>query len=205
MTGVDPAGLGAEMLSATIAFLLLLPATFALWPIPRQLAVGTSPLKLSPSFFIHTSISNPPSDLLSAITRTQSQLRNDTFQRLVLGRASADTEAIVHAPSLSSLVLTINVESHAPVRSIADETTSPIENKSESYSLNIPKDGSPATIVANSTLGLFRGLTTFGQMWYASGLQASLGGKYILNAPVKIVDEPAFPHRGLSFDTARNL
>jgi len=66
--------------------------------------------------------------------------------------------------------------------------------------LTIPDDGSGALIVANSSLGLFRGLTTFDQMWYHS-----TAGKYILDAPVDIFDNAAFPYRGFSLDTARNF
>ncbi|KAG5732634.1 hypothetical protein E4T56_gene16912, partial [Termitomyces sp. T112] len=50
-----------------------------------------------------------------------------------------------------------------------------------------------------STLGLFRGLTTFGQLWYDLN-----GITYTLQAPFDIVDSPAFPYRGLMLDTARN-
>ena len=40
---------------------------------------------------------------------------------------------------------------------------------------------------ANTTLGLFRGLTTFGQLWYDWD-----GTTYTLEAPINIVDSPAY-------------
>jgi len=74
-----------------------------------------------------------------------------------------------------------------------------IESRVEGYTLTIPADGSAASLKANSTLGLFRGLTTFGQFWY--DLQ---GTTYTLAAPFNIVDSPAYPYRGFLLDTARN-
>jgi hexosaminidase len=65
--------------------------------------------------------------------------------------------------------------------------------------LTVPADGSAATLKANSTLGLFRGLTTFGQLWYDLDNMT-----YTIEAPISITDAPAYPYRGLMLDTARN-
>ena len=51
----------------------------------------------------------------------------------------------------------------------------------------MPADGSSAILIANSTLGLFRGLTTFEQLWYYFD-----GDIYTLEAPVQISDAPAY-------------
>ncbi|TCD63749.1 N-acetyl-glucosamine-6-phosphate deacetylase [Steccherinum ochraceum] len=182
-----------------ILLVLSIPFVAALWPIPRGLSNGTTPLKLSSSFDIQASFKNVPSDLQDAIQRTKSHLKTDTFERLVVGRGSVDAQAIAHANSLKTLVLSLN--HGAAVRPIAVEVnTVAIDARDESYSLSIPSHSAQATLVANSTLGLFRGLTTFDTMWYHNG-----GDKYILNAPVTITDSPAFPYRGFSFDTARNF
>ncbi|OSC97365.1 glycoside hydrolase family 20 protein [Trametes coccinea BRFM310] len=172
---------------------------WAIWPIPRSLLTGTSPVKLSPDFVINLQgLSNPPADLASAISRTQSRLHSDSLERLVLGRGSGDAQAVEGAHLLSSL--TASLQHGSPVRSIAEETTLAFDDKSESYELFIPDDRAVATLVANSTLGLLRGLTTFEQLWYDYK-----GTKYTLEAPIQIHDEPAFPHRGFSFDTSRNF
>ncbi|KAI9062158.1 glycoside hydrolase family 20 protein [Trametes sanguinea] len=171
----------------------------AIWPIPRSLSTGTSPVKLSPDFVINLrGLSNPPADLVSAISRTHSRLHSDSLERLVLGRGSGDAQAIGQAHLLSSL--TASLQHGSPVRSIAEETTLAFDNKSESYELSIPDNHAGATLIANSTLGLLRGLTTFEQLWYDYK-----GTKYTLEAPIQIHDEPAFPHRGFSFDTSRNF
>ena len=65
--------------------------------------------------------------------------------------------------------------------------------------LDVPDDGTEAVLGAASTLGLFRGLNTFAQLWYAydHGEEAlDLGDGvvvvYTLSAPVAIQDSPAY-------------
>ncbi|KAH7928429.1 glycoside hydrolase family 20 protein [Leucogyrophana mollusca] len=74
-----------------------------------------------------------------------------------------------------------------------------LESRNEAYSLSVPSDGSAATLKANSTLGLFRGLTTFSQLWYEYD-----GAIYTPEAPIDISDWPVYPYRGFMLDTARN-
>lgn len=156
-----------------------------LWPIPSSLSSGTAAVKLSPNFAIHLDVAHPPADLLSAISRTRSRLHSDTFERLVLGRASADAQAIKKAHIVTSL--TVGLRPGSPARSIAEETTKSLGDKDESYELSVPDEGPSATLVANSTLGLLRGLTTFEQLWYDSA-----GTKYMLDGPLRVADQPAF-------------
>jgi hexosaminidase len=68
----------------------------------------------------------------------------------------------------------------------------------ESYSLSVTEDGK-ATVTANSTVGIARGLNTFTQLFFAH----SEGGVYTPFAPVKIYDAPKFVHRGINMDVAR--
>ncbi len=166
-----------------VVFLTLARKAVALWPIPPHMTTGATPLKLSPTFSITTSITNPPHDLLAAINDTTTRLKTDKFQRLVVGRGAADAKDIQHAPQLGRLELSLT----GPVRSVADESTVPLTARSEEYTLSVPDDGSDARLAANSTLGLFRGLMTFSQLWYAYGNE-----KYMLQAPVEIEDKPAF-------------
>lgn len=112
------------------------------------------------------------------------------LQRLVVGRGSVDNASIQGAKSLSSLQ--ISLVQGAAVNSISAESVKEITNRSETYKLSVPADGSSATLTANSTLGLFRGLTTFSQLWYYYNNEV-----YTLEAPVQITDWPAFV-RGFS-------
>ncbi|KAL4249769.1 Beta-hexosaminidase [Abortiporus biennis] len=181
---------------------LLTNCVSALWPIPRSIQTSSTALKLSSTFEIHFNIPNPPSDLSAAISRTRSRLHTDTFERLVVGRSETDTNTIQHAPELQSLLVSLTNDS---VKSIAEEATLPIDSRSESYQLSIPASSiQRATLSANSTLGLLRGLTTFEQLWFNHNITGG-NTKYMLNSPVQIVDSPAFPYRGFSLDTARNF
>ncbi|KAF1919382.1 glycoside hydrolase superfamily [Ampelomyces quisqualis] len=70
----------------------------------------------------------------------------------------------------------------------------------ESYTLELSIHGK-ATIAANSSTGIARGLTTLTQLFYAHS-----DGKHFYTplAPVHIYDVPQFEHRGLNLDVARN-
>ena len=173
------------MLTNLLVTVAAVSSAAALWPMPRSLTTGFTPLKLSDDFAIRLDIPNPPNDVVVAVATANAQLRDDAFQRLVVGRATADAAVIAHASTLQSL--SISLTEDAAVRPIAVEAIVPFESRSESYQMNIPHNGRQATLTANSTLGLFRGLTTFTQMWYSSS-----SGKYLLDAPIDIVDMPAF-------------
>lgn len=71
----------------------------------------------------------------------------------------------------------------------------------ESYSLDLNTSGKTATavITAKTSIGLLHGLQTFRQLFY----KHSREGVYCNSAPVKILDKPKYPHRGLNLDVAR--
>ncbi|KAJ7046461.1 N-acetylhexosaminidase [Mycena alexandri] len=175
----------------------LLPSAFALWPLPTGLSLGTTPLTLAKGFNIKISIPNAPADLVAAVERAKGFLANDKLQALVIDRGASSASAIAKAKALPSL--TLSLASTTNVKSISKEAVAPIESRIESYTLTVPADGSGAVLKANSTLGLFRGLATFGQLWYDWE-----GATYTLSAPVQISDSPAYPYRGFMLDTARN-
>ena len=173
-----------------IAFSCLLHFASALWPMPRDLQTGTTLLKLSNDFDIQVcDIPQVPQDLHDAISRTLSHLQSDQLQRLIVGRGASDSAALADAPSLARLTVSLAPNS-PPIKSIMEEATKEITKRSESYSLTIPDtDQGVANLTANSALGLLRGLTTFGQLWYV--LKVS-GIVYSHQAPVKITDSPAY-------------
>ncbi|KAI0321327.1 N-acetylhexosaminidase [Amylostereum chailletii] len=173
---------------------------YALWPQPRQLSTGTTPLILSSDFSIVLSIAKPPQDLVDAVNRTMTFLHNDRLERLIVGRSAADRPLLASALSLNSLDVALG--EGATIRSVMQETLRPLEERQEGYSLTVPADSGRARLEANTTLGLVRGLTTFSQMWY---FEEGEGRVYMVNAPVEVVDEPAFAYRGLMLDTCRNF
>lgn len=175
--------------SLAFLFLCLFHFVSALWPIPRSLQTGTTFLQLSPKFDIQViDIPDVPSDLLDAISRTKSHLSTDQLQRLIVGRGANDSAVLNTAPSLVKLTLALNANSPT-IKSIMEEATKEIGTRNEGYSLTVPaKNQGVATLTADSSLGLLRGLTTFEQLWY------QVSGKiYSYQAPVQISnDSPAY-------------
>ncbi|KAJ3551626.1 hypothetical protein NM688_g4597 [Phlebia brevispora] len=194
--------LAVEMRSFIASVLLLVfsvSEVASLWPIPRSLSTGSTALKLSPTFDININVKNAPSDLVSAVARSKSYIQTDKMQRLVVGRGSGDESAVQQAHQLGSLALSL--APGAEVKPIAQEAIVPLGSRREEYVLHVPADGSAATLTANSTLGLLRGLTTFEQLWYDLDGQAT----YTIEAPISVTDSPAYPFRGFMLDTARNF
>ncbi|KAI5117838.1 hypothetical protein M0805_005167 [Coniferiporia weirii] len=189
-------------LCAALLLALAAAPTRALWPVPRELSTGTAALRLSNSFAITAQFDAPP-DLEDAIARTRGFLVSDQLAPLTpdRGAALAANASVTHAPQLGRLVLSLGGAGagKSKVRTISQEAVEDIALRNEAYELSVPADGSPATLAANSTLGLFRGLTTFGQLWYTAG-----GHTFTTSAPVAVADTPAFPFRGFMLDTARN-
>ncbi|TFK27667.1 beta-hexosaminidase [Coprinopsis marcescibilis] len=181
------------------AFLLFLgPCVVALWPLPTQISTGTTALRLSADLQISLDgVRNAPADLRDAVARTRDFLRRDKLQLLVPDRGASLKSRITSAPLLRSLRVTLT--GTEPTRPIAEEAIAAIETRQEGYTLNVPADGSAATLTATSTLGLFRGLTTFSQLWYDLD-----GDTYTVQAPFAITDAPKYVYRGFMLDTSRN-
>ncbi|KAH0585968.1 hypothetical protein H2248_007253 [Termitomyces sp. 'cryptogamus'] len=154
------------------------------------------PLCLSLSFSIKLpGVDNPPSDLQEAISHTKSYLHQDQLQALVPDCSTSSAEDIKNAKTLKTLALTLLT--NGPIKSISKEAIADLESHVEGYMLTVP--GSGASLRANPTLGLFCGLTTFGQLWY------NLNGiMYTLQAPFDIIDSPAFPYCSLMLNMAHN-
>lgn len=120
----------------------------ALWPVPRSLSTGSTPLRLASGFKIALDIKNPPSDLNDAVTRSKKLLASDKLEMLVVGRGANNTAAVKGAKQLGTL--TLSLEGNAKVNSISEEAIVDITQRSEGYTLNIPADGSEAKLTANS-------------------------------------------------------
>ncbi|KAL5501845.1 NAG1_3 [Sanghuangporus vaninii] len=186
-----------------VSFLRVLCAlgtTLAIWPIPRTITTGQETLLLSRNFSIFSELSETPRDLTDAIDRTKTRLFNDNLGRLVVGRGSSDTPSFNSSKTLQTLRLSLISGDSSLIKSISKESTASLDIRNESYSLNVPADGSDATLEAATTLGLLRGLTTFEQLWYTFS-----GQVYAVGMPLRVQDSPSFPYRGFSLDTSRNF
>merc|ERR1711892_41750 len=100
-------------------------------------------------------------------------------------------------PLDSQTNLTINVE-------ISSDQSVPSVGTDESYALKVTKTEDVAVIVnikAATYFGARHAIETLFQLadW------DSFNSAYIIHDDVQIVDEPFYPHRGISLDTARNF
>lgn len=172
-----------------LALVVLLATAYspaqALWPQPQSVQIGSSTLRLAPGFQITVVGRGVPGDLLAAVGRTKQLLRGDKLERLVVGRGAADAHTFDEAKFLSRL--TLSLEKGVSFKTITSEAQKAPEERDEAYHLVVPADGSGASITANSTLGLLRGLTTFSQLWYEHSNTI-----YTVSAPVTIQDKPAY-------------
>ncbi|KAK2019967.1 family 20 glycosyl hydrolase [Colletotrichum eremochloae] len=132
------------------------------------------------------------------VSRAMSAIFQQNFVPWKFHKKNSDFEPDVYATDkkfLKSLQITQTAE---------DETCTfkPAAGEvDESYALNITEDGS-ATLVANSSTGVLRGLETFVQLFYQHTSGTSW---YTPLAPVAIEDAPEYPHRGILLDVARNF
>jgi len=165
---------------ALTLFASLGAASAAIWPNPSALTNGSSTIVVAPgeAFFDLGSAS-------SCNTLAQAAAR---YQQLAFPHPSADESSAV-LPSLAVAVEDLD-ESH------------PTLTTDESYSLNVPADGSAASLTAATVYGALRGLETFSQLVVFDFENRQY---FIDGAPWQIDDAPRFPHRGLMIDTARHF
>lgn len=203
-------------LLSLLYILLSLQGIHTLWPQPSNLQTSTLALRLAPNttFKITVDVENAPVDLLAAVERTRAHLFTDKLARLVPSHGAEDLPALSQAKALPGLTLRLQAHGEATGgvvwREIALEARTYITDRKEGYTLNVPGDGTEATLCAASTLGLFRGLNTFAQLWYTydygKGALDQDGNLkdcdyhtndavvvvYTLSAPVVIQDSPAY-------------
>ena len=153
---------------------------FGLRPQPRSLETGSTTLKVASNFDIQVNLQHAPSDLSHQVVS-----ENDKLGRLVVGRGSSDSGVLK--------TLQLSLSKGGTVQSITEEAKWEIGMRSETYVLSIPADGSEATLTANSTLGLFRGLTTFTQLFHEES-----GKVYTVEVPISITDAPAYVSRNVA-------
>jgi hypothetical protein len=96
---------------------------------------------------------------------------------------------IAVAPTLAALRFNVTDSSS----SISSEANKLYDQMDETYTLDI--GAIYATLAANTSLGILRGLQTFVQLVYTLEESEGPATLYLRNAPHHIRDRPAFPHR----------
>ncbi|KAK8146007.1 N-acetyl-glucosamine-6-phosphate deacetylase [Beauveria asiatica] len=185
----------------------------ALWPIPIEISTGNktlfidktinityngAPLAYQPGY-------SPPAGsnftsktiVQGALARSLKAIFDDSYVPWMLHKPGSGFEPQCGPTTynrVQSLTITQTGKDDA-------HTYKPLAGqRDESYSLNVTIDGR-ASIQANSSVGVMRGLETFSQLFF----KHSAGGAwYTTRAPVIIADAPKFPHRGMVLDVSRH-
>lgn len=136
------------------------------------------------------------SDLLeAAIVRTKHTIfRQSLTPRKLRSRIFASLEPDTVEPKKYITSIEIN-----QVKALFDDFGHEIESH-EAYRLDISADGR-SIINVTDTAGAIWAMQTFSQLVFADRDRTSV---YIPTAPIHIVDFPAYSHRGINLDIARN-
>ncbi|ORX40209.1 putative beta-hexosaminidase precursor [Kockovaella imperatae] len=175
-------------------------------PRPTRVTTGETVLRLSGDFSIDIDNSSSlkssiPRDLEQAIHHTTATLHKNRHRYLSPQRGAEFLISGTQHTEIQKLILSLN--GNGKPRSIAHDAVLPVEDRvaAERYELELATDGS-AHIEADTSLGLYRGLTTFQQLFFYSG--GKDGFQYTPHAPINIEDQPAFGWRAVLLDTSRN-
>ncbi|TQV91178.1 hypothetical protein V2A60_009368 [Cordyceps javanica] len=189
----------------------------AIWPIPRESSTGHEVLFLSPD--IQVTFNGGPLSRAAATNTTTTTATDDGDHGLIRDAVNRTLDAIFHHGLVPWMLREANSDYEpAPgsgsgsVKTLAlrqtgrDARRPTFETMDESYALDLTTAGD-ASIAANTTIGLLRGLETFTQLFYrhSSSSAEDGGGAYYTDlAPVSVRDAPAMAYRGLLVDVARH-
>ncbi|KAJ1910321.1 Glucosamine-6-phosphate isomerase (Glucosamine-6-phosphate deaminase) (GNPDA) (GlcN6P deaminase) [Coemansia sp. S16] len=175
-----------HLLPGTLAAVIVAVASTAqaLWPIPASYQDGKIGVEIKRSDFMIKANVTSSSVINAAIERYQYLIEHEYFESPYdFNESTLKTSGMLYA-------LEVDVQSSQDVLDLETD---------ESYTLDVPIEGK-AVISAKTPFGAVRGLESFSQL-----IVSNTGRKIIKNAPIKIVDAPKFPHRGVLLDTSRNF
>ena len=122
--------------------------------------------------------------------------------------AAASAAVLAYAKHINDVVFMNTAATPLPAGSLATVNINianpnvPLQlGVDESYTLNIPEDGSPATLNANTIYGAYMGLQTLSQ---AVRFNFDTQQYNVAAAPLTISDAPKFAWRGILIDTDRH-
>lgn len=171
-------------------------------PLPSLYTTGNLTICLSSGFSIAFDGKGIPSDLKAAARRTEKQVKQSKHAYLSpLRGAEFLLDGRGCEQYVDTLVLSFTTGTGHPAHeSIFREAIKPVEVRAEleTYKLNVGRGR--ATMTASSSLGLFRGLATFEQLFYRFDQEI-----YAPFGPYTIEDRPTFGWRSVMLDTARHF
>lgn len=149
-----------------------------IWPYPAAFSNGSTVLAVDPHTF-KFSATTPSADL------------DNAFQRFAALFFPHRSEAATPTSAVASVVV-----------SVADVNEQLQLESDESYTLNIPADGTAITVTAATVYGAYHGLQTLSQL-IVFDFDSQL--YQIAGAPWNIQDAPRFKHREVLVDSSRHF
>ena len=201
---------------ACISLAIAQNATVNLLPLPKQYTNGTIPICIADDFKVTVTSPNPPPDLNDAIGRMTSRLWNNRHEYLsvTFGAEFFPDRSRPCTAWLHTLEVSVTGNSS---QAIGEAVLEEPEDRMllEGYNLTLPTKGS-ATLTSINALGVFRGLSTFEDMWFYLAPQGQNGNTlgrrwsngealYAPFAPYTVEDWPTFPWRSFLLDTSRHF
>ncbi|GAQ81841.1 beta-hexosaminidase [Klebsormidium nitens] len=154
-----------------------------IWPLPLEHSRGNVTLVIDPGLKFTSNL--PNSVVLDAAF--------DRYLKLIFTHPTK-----VKDQKLRGNLILVLSEVHIEVNCTKEELNYGVD---ESYTLDVPKNGDPAIIKAETVFGALRGLETFSQLCF---YDFSTKKVRLEHAPWSVKDAPRFPHRGLLIDTSRH-
>ncbi|TIB45846.1 hypothetical protein E3P82_02545 [Wallemia ichthyophaga] len=181
-------------MSRIIILLLFVSLAHAIIPYPQSFEYADNFLLLGPSPNV-----NSPEHVKDTVNNALDQIHSSQHRRLSIALGGEDVESLTDSTPVITSV-DVNIENDMPIQDIFNQ---PIDDRDESYYLNIPymESDITATISSANVLGLHRALSTFQQLFYKHPSQDK---HYLTNAPITINDAPEFGWRSVMLDTSRN-
>jgi len=158
-----------------------------IWPLVRGVVLGKEQINVSPQ--LKWAILSSDDKVHRALEESIDFVKGEIIQK----RLGANTGCKAPSTEVTRIVVTLDEEY---------EVNPPIPNiVNEKYVMYVGTNG-VGIVRIKSRFGLLRALSTFAQLIQP---RADCSASLALKAPFLIVDQPAYPHRGLLLDTARNF
>ncbi|OZJ06510.1 hypothetical protein BZG36_00526 [Bifiguratus adelaidae] len=166
-----------------------------LWPQPQSVTWGDHALNLPSSFKIELAKTHGTSSNLQLLSKAINRYEKLIWKEKWTPVQTAENASNDYAPKATNTLTSLSI--------IISDPSADLElGTDESYTLNIPQGSGSGSITAKTVWGAMRALETFSQLVQAKSPGAS--ELVVAKAPVTIKDKPAFTHRGVMLDTARN-